>query len=45
MFKNLLNEIHNVVHSLAHIALIPLVAVLEAAQVIITRVLKELSKV
>lgn len=45
MFKDLLNAFHDVVHKLAHILLIPVIAVLESCIALLTRFLTELSKV
>lgn len=43
--KALLNAIHDVMHNLAHIILIPVVAILEGAIALLNRFLAEVSKI
>lgn len=45
VIKDLLNAMHDVVHKAVHIALIPVVAVLEGAIALLTRFLTELQKI
>lgn len=45
MFKDLLNATHDIVHKLLHITLIPVVAILEAAIALLTRLLDEAKRV
>lgn len=45
MFKKLLNAVHDVVHKIVHVLLIPVVAVLKGIVALLSHLLTEVEKV
>lgn len=45
MFKDLFNAAHDVAHALAHIAMVPVVAILEGVAAVLSRLLEEAKKI
>lgn len=45
MFKDLFNALHDVIHTLAHLALVPVVALLDGSISVLTKLSKEIQKI